>query len=168
MIDDIDRAILTIIQNDARISNTDIAKRIGMAPSGVLERIRKLEEKGIIEGYTARVNAAKLEFGLVAFVFVGTDDRVGEVTTAKLLAAIPEVQEVHHIAGEDCFLVKVRAKDTNHLSALLRERFGTIKSLRTTRTTIVLDTVKEMQTLPINFSLQAGRTNGRRTNTTKK
>jgi Lrp/AsnC family leucine-responsive transcriptional regulator len=151
MIDGIDSKILTMLQANARVANTEIAKEVGMAPSAVLERLRKLEAQGIIKGYTTILDSRQLDYGLVAFVFVRTEESIGEVKTAKLLAAIPEVQEVHHIAGEDCFLVKVRAKDTNHLSEILRERFGKIKTLRSTRTTIVLDTVKESSTLPFNI-----------------
>ncbi|MBI5215448.1 MAG: Lrp/AsnC family transcriptional regulator [Ignavibacteriae bacterium] len=147
MIDSIDRTILTMLQANARVANSEIAKEVGMAPSAVLERVRKMEAQGIIKGYTVTLDSRQLDYGLVAFVFVKTDDSIGEVKTAKLLASIPEVQEVHHVAGEDCFLVKVRSKDTNHLSEILRERFGKIKTLRSTRTTIVLDTVKEISTL---------------------
>ena len=149
MIDGIDRKILTILQKNARIANTEIAKQVSMAPSAVLERLRKLEEKGIVVGYAVNLDASKLDFGLVAFVFVKSDDRIGEVKTAKLLAEIPEVQEVHHVAGEDCFMMKVRAADTNHLSSILRDKIGKIDAVRSTRTTIVLDTVKETSTLPL-------------------
>lgn len=157
MIDNIDRKILTIIQENGRITNTEIAKRVGMAPSGVLERLRKLESNEIIRGYTARINPAALQYGLVAFVFVKSNDRVGEVRAAKLLARIPEIQEVHHIAGEDCFLVKVRAHDTNELATILREKIGKIKSIASTRTTIVLETVKETSVLPINHESREGK-----------
>jgi Lrp/AsnC family leucine-responsive transcriptional regulator len=66
-----------------------------------------------------------------------------------LLAKIPEVLEVHHVAGEDCYLVKVRARDAEHLGVLLRTRFGRITGVRSTRTTIVLETVKETPRLTI-------------------
>jgi Lrp/AsnC family leucine-responsive transcriptional regulator len=149
MIDEIDRKILTILQKNARIANTEIAKQVKMAPSAVLERLRKLEEKGIVKGYSVQLDANVLGSGLVAFMFVKSDDRPGEVKAAKILAEIPEVQEVHHIAGEDCFLLKVRASDTNHLSELLRDKIGTIGTVRSTRTTIVLETVKETSLLPL-------------------
>jgi Lrp/AsnC family leucine-responsive transcriptional regulator len=149
MIDNIDREILSLLQANARIPNTEIAKQVGMAPSGVLERLRKLENHGIIQGYTTRLNAKELDFGFAAYVFVRTDDMVGETTAAKLLAQIPEVLEVHHIAGEDCFLLKVRAADTSHFANLLRDKIGKIKSVRSTRSTIVLETVKETTTLPL-------------------
>jgi len=149
MIDEIDQKILTIIQDNARLPNAEIARQVGMAPSAILERIRKLEERGLIQGYTVRLNAQALGFGLLAFVFVRTDDRVSQVNTAAKLAKIPEVQEVYHVAGEDCYLVKVRAADTEALGQLLRKGFGAIKSVISTRTTIVLETIKDTAALPL-------------------
>ena len=149
MIDVIDRKILEIMQEDGRVTNVEIARRIGMAPSAILERIRKLEDRGVIVGYTAKLNPAAIEKPLLAFVFVKADERVWQTGTGEALAEIPEVQEVHHIAGEDCFLVKIRARDTASLGRLMRERFGAIESIGSTRTTIVLETVKETTALPI-------------------
>lgn len=149
MIDELDANILNIIQKNARIPNAEIARQIGMAPSAVLERIRKLEERGIIEGYEVRLNAAELGFGLAAFVFVRTDEAVGRSATASQIAKLPEVQEVHDVAGEDCYLLKVRVKDTLHLTKFMREKLGKIKAIRSTRTTIVLETIKESGKLPV-------------------
>ncbi len=153
MIDEIDRKTLIALQENARTPNVEIARRVKMVPSGVFARIRKLEEHGIIRAYEARLDAKVLGFGLVAFVFVRSDERAGAVHTAKLLARIPEVQEVHHIAGEDCFLVKVRVENTEALGQLLRKRFGAIKSVTGTRTTIVLETIKETAKLPVRQNL---------------
>ena len=143
MIDDIDGKILDILQENARTSNAEIARQVGMAPSAVLERIRKLEERGVIEGYHARVNPGALGLHLTAYVFVRADERVGAPNSAHALASIPEVLEVHHVAGEDCFLAKVRVTGTKELGRLLQERLGAIDTIRSTRSTIVLDTVKE-------------------------
>jgi Lrp/AsnC family leucine-responsive transcriptional regulator len=141
--------ILNILQSDARTPNAEIARRVGLAPSAVHERVRKLEERGIVRGYSARLDPRPLGLGLLAFVFVKAEERVGSDDTAEQLAAIPEVQEVHHIAGEDCFIVKVRAADTESLGVLLRDRMGRLPTVRSTRTTIVLHTVKEDPSLPI-------------------
>ena len=138
-----------IMQSNARISNAEIARQVGMAPSGILERIRKLEGRGTIRGYEARLDPKQVGAGLLAFVFVRAEERVGDAEAGELLAQIPEVQEVHHVAGEDCYLVKVRAESTEALGRLLREGFGAIGSVRATRTTIVLNTVKETGTLPL-------------------
>ena len=149
MIDGSDRQILSILQANARISNAEIARQVGMAPSAVFERVRKLEERGVIGGYATRIDPKAADLGLLAFIFVRSDDSVGEDDAARVLAALPEVQEVHHVAGEDCFLVKVRTRDTDALGALLRDFVKCIPSVRSTRTTIVLDTIKESPTLPL-------------------
>jgi len=149
MIDEINAQILNILQEDARTSNAEIARRLGMAPSAILERIRKLEASGVIQGYTARVNPRALGLGLTAFILVRTSDRADDLPTSRALAALPEVLEVHHVAGEDCYLVKVRVRDTAALGELLRTQFAAQPNIQSTRTTIVLETVKEITALPI-------------------
>jgi Lrp/AsnC family leucine-responsive transcriptional regulator len=149
MIDDIDTKILNILQKNARTSNAEIARQVGLAPSGVFERLRKLEERGVIEGYSVRLNPKALDLPLVCFTFVRSTERAGSLATAEMLAEIPEILEVHHVAGEDCFLVKVRAADTEAFGRLLRERLGQISTITSTRTTIVLETVKETTALPL-------------------
>ena len=146
MINEIDSQILNIIQKDARISNAEIARQVGLAPSAVLERVKKLEERGIIRGYAAELDAAQIGFGLTAFVFVRTSfcGSIGGV-----LAAIPEVLEVHDIAGDDCYLLKVRAKNTDELGKFFREKLKNLPEIISTKTTIVLQTLKETTALPI-------------------
>jgi Lrp/AsnC family leucine-responsive transcriptional regulator len=149
MINALDAHILTILQKNARVSNAEIARQVGLAPSAVFERVRKLEERGVIQGYSVRIEPHAVGLGLVAYTFVRSNDRPGGIQTAEKLAEIPEVLEVHHVAGEDCFLVKVRAADTEALGRLLRERLGKISTISSTRTTIVLESVKETTQLPI-------------------
>ena len=149
MLDATDRKILELLQADARMPNTEIAKQVDLVPSAVLERIRRLEKKGVIEGYGVRVNPKALGQGLAAYIAVRSSGRVGAVETAQEIAKLPQALEVHLVAGEDCLLVKVRSADTDDLTRLLRERFGKIRSIESTRTTIVLDTLKETSALPI-------------------
>ena len=148
MIDEMDRRILSLLQQDARLPNAEIARRVGMAPSATLERLRKLEEKGVIQGYECRVDAKKLGLGLTAFIFVRSNDR-GEHDTGERLRQNPNILEVHHIAGEDCYLVKVRAADAEDLGRMLRTDFKSLPNLHSTRTTIVLGTLKESSRIPI-------------------
>jgi Lrp/AsnC family transcriptional regulator, leucine-responsive regulatory protein len=149
MIDSIDRTILRILQENARTSNAEIARQVGLAPSAIFQRIRKLEEQGVIQEYTARVNARELGFGLVAYVMIQTGEQARTVDTAGILQAIPEVQEVHRVVGEDCFFVKLRVRDTDALGHLLDEQIQRIPSIASTRTTIVLRTAKETTRLPL-------------------
>lgn len=149
MIDLIDTQILNILQVNARTSNAEIARQVGLAPSAVFERIRKLEERRIIRGYRTDIDPKVLGLAQLAFTFVRSNDRPGGVVTGEKLAEIPEILEVHHVAGEDCFLIKARARDAEALGRLLRERLGSIATIASTRTTIVLETVKETAALPL-------------------
>jgi Lrp/AsnC family leucine-responsive transcriptional regulator len=141
--DKIDYKILSLLQNNARISNTEIARQIGMVPSGVLERIKKLEQNGHLQEYTARINPESLNLGILAFVFVRANEPPGGIDTAQKLAEMPEILEVHHAAGEDCYLLKIRLKDNHSLAVFMRERIGTIPTITSTRSVIVLETLKE-------------------------
>lgn len=149
MIDGMSLAILDLLQNDARISNAEIGRRVGLAPSAVFERIRKLEERGALKGYTASIDPEAVDRGLLAFVLVRSEERGGARQTEAALVAMPEVQEVHHVAGEDCFLLKVRVRDTSALNDLLSDRIGELDGVRSTKTTIVLRTAKETSMIPI-------------------
>ena len=149
MIDQTSLVILETLQSDARISNAEIGRRVGLAPSAVFERIKKLEERGAVRGYNANIDPAAVDLGLLAFVLVRAEERGGAPRTEAALVAIPEVQEVHHVAGEDCFMLKVRARDTSALNDLLANQIGALESVRSTKTTIVLRTAKETSTIPI-------------------
>jgi Lrp/AsnC family transcriptional regulator, leucine-responsive regulatory protein len=152
-LDETDREILRLLQENARLSNAAIARRVGMAPSAVFQRLRKLEERGVVRGYSSRLNARALGFGLVAFIMVQTRDNSPEYDTGALLSALPQVQEVHRVVGEDCFVVKVRVHDTDELAELLEHRIQVIPSIASTRTTIVVKTLKESADLPIDGAL---------------
>jgi len=146
--DETDLTILSLLQPNSFLTNSELAKKIGMAPSAVLERVKKLEQKGIIDGYPTRIKPEALDLKLLAFIFVKTSEGPGNASVAKQLAKIPEVLELHHIAGEDCYLLKVRTKDPQSLIYLMREKFK-IPNLLSTKTTIVLETLKETNQLPI-------------------
>lgn len=149
MIDDTDRQILEILQLDGRISNAELSRQVGMAQSAVFERVRRLEQKGVIRGYGAHVDPRALDRPLLAYVLVRSDERIGNSSAGAALAEVPEVLEVHHVAGQDSYLVKVRVRDPEALGRLLRERFGAIDSVRATQSTIALETLKETWALPV-------------------
>ena len=149
MIDETGLKIIKILQEKARIPNVEVARQVDMAPSAVLERIRKLEKQGYINGYEVRLNPEKFQKNLVAFIRVVTEAQALNQNAGQELSKIPEVQEVHHIAGEDGFLVKVRVSDTPALGRLIREKIQVIPSVRSTRTFIAMATYKETARIPI-------------------
>jgi Lrp/AsnC family leucine-responsive transcriptional regulator len=154
-LDQIDREILSLLQENARVSNADIARELNMAPSAVLERVKKLELRNTILQYTTRLNPSALHQNLLAYVFIKASDGIGCTDTASALASIPEVQEVHHVAGDDCYLVKIRTFDSSSLVELMRNSIAKIPNILSTRTTIVLETVKEQQQLVISANKNA-------------
>lgn len=148
-LDQIDYQILRIMQDNARTNNADIARELGMAPSAILERVKKLEQKDVLLQYNAKINPVALDQNLLSFIFIKTSDIIGEQRIAHLLAEIPEVQEVHDIAGDDGYLIKVRTNDAAGLVDIMRNTLGKIEGILSTRTTIVLETIKEEQKLVI-------------------
>ena len=148
MIDEIDRKILALLQENARYSNAEIARRVGMAPSGIFERIKKLEKNGIIRGYQALLNPVALGLRLLAFVWVDLSDMKDTAATGDRLAKVSGVQEVHHNAGPHCYLLKVRCESTDRLREILLQ-INAIPEVRSTQTTIVLKPVRESLPLPL-------------------
>ena len=150
MIDETSMQILNILQDKARIPNVEVSRMVGLAPSAVLERIRKMEKNGTIDGYEVRLNPERFGGSLVSFIHVYlslqeiTLDEIGE-----RLSQILEVQEVHYISGEDCYLVKIRTADTVELNELLKYKILSISGVAQTKTTTVLETFKETANIPI-------------------
>ena len=150
MIDDISLEILKILQEKARIPNVEVSRQVGLAPSAVLERIRKMEKSGVIDGYEVRLNPERFARSQISFIHITTRTHdTAKGTIGDQLAAIAEVQEVHFIAGEDGYLVKARTANTEELGELLRTRISTIDGVVATRTTTVLHTYKETARIPI-------------------
>jgi Lrp/AsnC family transcriptional regulator, leucine-responsive regulatory protein len=145
----IDLKLLSIIQRDARTPVAEISRQTGIEPSIVSARIQELERRGVIRGYHAQLSPEAVGLGLTAFIFLKTDWRSDVRDTAEHLARIPEALEVYRVAGEDCYLVKVRAAGVEELGRLIREKFDSIDSVSSTETTVVLKTVKETAALPL-------------------
>lgn len=137
-----DKKILALLQQNARMTNVEIARQIDLAPSVTLTRIRKLEEQGVIQGYEAKLNPLALGLDMLAFVLVKV---IGPTDIEGRLINIPGVLEVHNIAGEDCYLVKVRTRNTEALSRLLKENLR--EDYISTKTIIVLSVLKETNEL---------------------
>nr|WP_319548293.1 Lrp/AsnC family transcriptional regulator [Desulfogranum marinum] len=147
MIDETSLKILKILQEKARIPNVEVARQMEMAPSAVLERIRKMERQGIIDGYEVRLNPDRFNRRQVAFVQVQVS--ADNTCAGEAFAAIPEVQEVHYVAGDDSYLLKLRVADTEELGSILREKITQVNGVTATRTATVLHTYKETAKLPL-------------------
>lgn len=144
MLDKKSLKILKILQEKARIPNTEVSREVGLAPSAVLERIRKMENQGVIDGYEVRLNPQRFSRNQIAFITVEyeiSDDQDGAI--GKHLAKIDEVQEVHYLAGNAAYLVKMRVADIEELNTVLRNKILNISGVRRTTTLPVMSTYKE-------------------------
>ncbi len=143
-LDDTDRAILAILLEDASTAKAEIARSVSLTPTAVFERLRKLEDRGVIKGYSAQLDPRTLGLGLLAFVFVSEIKPVASGGTARRLAELQQVEEVHRVTGRDCFLLKVRTADTDALTRVLDE-IGALDAVGAVQTSIVLETFLEKQ-----------------------
>lgn len=143
MIDGKDREILSILLEDAATSKAEIARRVGLAASAVSERVRRLEADGVIRGYEVRLDAAALDKPLLAFVFVTDAKPSMGFDTAAALADVTGLEELHKIAGDDCYLLKIRASGTSELNAIIEQEINPVQSVTRVRTTITLKSVVE-------------------------
>lgn len=148
MIDEIGLKILKILQKKARIPNVEVARQVGMAPSAVLERIRKLENQGYINGYEVILDPERFNRNLIAFIHVHVENNSD---AGSKIAEFDDVQEVHYLTGFDCYLVKARVSDTKELDTLIRKKISGIKGVTSTRTSISVSTLKETSRIPIDL-----------------
>jgi Lrp/AsnC family leucine-responsive transcriptional regulator len=140
-VEDIDRQILRLLSQDGRMSFTDLGKSTGLSTSAVHQRVRRLEQRGVIRGYTAVIDAEALGLPLTAFVSVTPLDPASPDDVPDRLAALPEIEACHSVAGEENYILKVRVATPGTLEGLLA-RIRTAASVAT-RTTIVLSTPYE-------------------------
>ena len=147
--DTIDLRILEILQRDARATQAEIAKRVRLSQPSVADRIHKLEARGVILGYVAKVDPAQLGKDITAFIGVGISHPKYFDQFGKKILAMPEVLECHRVAGSDSYLLKIRTENTRSLDRLLIEQIRAIPGVYRTETTLVLSSIKEDLALAI-------------------
>ena len=142
-LDSIDYKLIEILQKNARITQLELAAEVGLSQPAVAERMRKLEQEGVITGYSAHVNARKLGKDITAFIGVGISHPKFNPAFAKRIFAMPEVLECHHVTGQDSYLLKVKIENTEKLDEFISVKLRTIPGVTRTQTTIVMSSVKE-------------------------
>ncbi len=147
--DGIDKDILNIIRENGKTTNSDIAKKLEMAPSAILERIRKLEKKNIITGYTAKIDPKKIGQALLVFITVKVDSANWSQECGDALANNPHIEEVHEVLGENSYLIKARVANMDALSELLKNHIAKIPEVKSTNTTAVTRSIKTETIHPI-------------------
>ena len=145
-LDSTDAKILEILQLDGRASHSAIAEQVGLSQPSVHERIKKLEQRGVIRGYTAILDPEALDLGVLAFVSARFNQWKTKEVAAEI-GEVPQVLEVHHIAGDDCLLVKVRCRSPADLEHVL-DRIWKSGAISGTKTTIAFSSYKETMVLP--------------------
>jgi Lrp/AsnC family leucine-responsive transcriptional regulator len=141
-----DARILEILQRDGRRPYADLGAEVGMSGPSAHERVKKLEAKGVIRGYAADVDPAAVGFGILAFSWITQAPGTAATDLTDDLAAIPEIEECHHITGEADYLIKVRARDTHDLERVLRLVQAT-RHVFTTETDVVFSSGFERRPL---------------------
>ena len=150
-IDQFDRMILSLLQDDARLTNGDLSQRINLSPSQCSRRRQRLEEDGFIRGYKAVLDRDRLGFSLVNMVTVtlATHNRDNARRFGELVSRLPEVQEAHALTGEMDYILKVVTPDLKGLAAFVNDVLLPHESVQHVKTAIVLQTLKETSALPI-------------------
>ncbi len=150
-LDRIDRNILNELQKDGRISNVELSKRVGLSPTPCLERVRRLERQGYIQGYTALLNPQHLGASLLVFVEItlnrGAPDVFEQFNTA--VQSLTEIQECHLVSGNFDYLLKTRVSDMSAYRKLLGDTLLRLPGVNDTRTYVVMEEVKQSHHLLI-------------------
>ena len=151
-IDEIDKKILEILQSRAKITNAKLSEEIGLSPAPTLERVKKLEQMGIITSYHAKLNIEKVGLGVTTFVLatLNAHNRANIESFIEEINKIPEVIECHHITGAGDFILKVIAKDIATYQKLMLEKISDIKQVDNMQSMVVLSTFKDSKVIPIN------------------
>ncbi len=150
-LDDIDRQLLAHLQEDARITHAELARRVNLSPPGLQKRIRKLEESGVIDRYVTLLNPEAVGYDMLCFVQV-TLQRHEPAAVRSFREAVqqmPEVLACHHITGEYDYLLKVVLRNRKHLEQFILERLTPVPGMDRIRTSLVLSEIKETTAVPV-------------------
>jgi DNA-binding Lrp family transcriptional regulator len=150
-LDVIDRKILEILQSRAKITNAKLSEEIGLSPAPTLERVKKLEQIGIINSYHAKLDHQKIGIGVTTFVMVSLTghNKANIEGFIKAIDEIPEVIECHHITGAGDFILKIISKNIASYQKLMLEKVSEIKEIDNMQSMVVLSTFKDSKVIPI-------------------
>jgi len=148
-VDEIDIKVLQQLMVQGRITWSELASLLQLSAPATADRVRRLEEKGIIQSYAALVNPELIGCSITAFIAITLDRPAHQQGFLDLVNQLPEIQECHHVTGDDDYLLKVRCASTRSLEALISNQIKGLPGILRTRTTLALSTVKETPVLPI-------------------
>jgi len=150
-LDKIDRKILEILQSDAKITNAQLSKEIGLSPAPTLERVKKLETSGLIKSYHAQLDTQMLGLGVSIFILISlSSHKLNQINAfVKKINSLQEVIECHHITGSGDFLLKVMTTDIPSYQRLILEKLSQIEEIGNMQSMVVLANYKQSKVLPI-------------------
>jgi Lrp/AsnC family leucine-responsive transcriptional regulator len=148
-LDDTDRRILDALQRNGHLSHAEIGRLVGLAVSSVNERVRKLVQRGVISGWSARLSPAAIGLDFLAFVYIMIERPEQCRGFLAEIAQMAEVQECHHVAGDWNFLLKIRMRNTASFDEMLTQRLKSLPGVVRSQTVITLTTHKETATLAL-------------------
>lgn len=150
-LDEVDVQILAILQSDGRITNADLAKRVGLSPPSVLQRVRTLEKAGLIRGYFAVLDAERMGLKITAWVMITLSLHQEQPIERfrRSIQDIPEILECYHVSGDFDFMLKVLVKDMRGYELFVREKLSKIKGIQQIKTSFVFGTNKHTTQIPL-------------------
>lgn len=150
-LDDIDRLILSTLQDEGRITNVELARRAGLTAPPCLRRVRSLEESGIIDSYHARLDPRALGYGITVFAMVSLKSQAEDDLRAfeTHIASLPLVRECHMLNGEIDFILKIVARDLQHFQDFLTSQLTTIANVESVKTSLTIRTAKSLPGVPV-------------------
>ena len=150
-LDEVDVQLLALLQEDGRITNADLSKRVGLSPPSVLQRVRILEKSGLIRGYHALLDADRLGLRITALAMISLSLHQEQPIERfrRSINEIPEVLECYHVSGEFDFLLKIVVRDIRSYEQLIREKLSKIKGIQQIKTSFVLANTKYTTKIPL-------------------
>ena len=153
-LDRLDLSILSVLQRDGRISYVDLAEKVGLSSTPCIERVKRLEKEGYIEGYYAKLNPQALNCAMLVFVKISlsyqSPDAFAEFN--KAVEQLPYIMECHLVSGDADYLIKARINDMSEYRALLGDMLLTLPGVKNSKSYIVMEEVKETQSIPLQFN----------------
>ncbi|MDT8903270.1 Lrp/AsnC family transcriptional regulator [Anaeroselena agilis] len=149
MLDDNDCKIVDALMANARATWAELGALLGLSAPAAADRVRRLEQRGVIKGYAALLDPDAIGCGFAAFIAVTLEKPEHRAPFLAKVAALPEILECHHAAGDDDYFLKVRCTGPRHLEKLISEELKALPGIVRTRTTVILSTVKETPVLPL-------------------
>lgn len=146
-----DYKIIQQLMAQGRITWSDLAGILELSAPAAADRVRRLEEKGVIQGYKAQINPESIGCHLTAFIAVTLEHPRHRAAFLQTVQDLSQIQDCHHVTGDDDYLLKIRCRHTKDLEHLITHKLKTLPGILRTRTTIVLSTLKETSDLPLNW-----------------